>query len=55
MIRESDDRGRRTEFSEERDADEAFETFLLGAKGSLSASDVAKIRDRLGITGMNGS
>ncbi|OCB84044.1 hypothetical protein A7U60_g8715 [Sanghuangporus baumii] len=45
----------RIEFPDERDADEAFETFLLGAKGSLSASDIAKIRDQLGITGMNGS
>ncbi|KAL5522586.1 hypothetical protein ACEPAG_8603 [Sanghuangporus baumii] len=45
----------RTEFPDEKDADEAFETFLLGAKGSLSASDIAKIRDQLGITGMNGS
>ncbi|KAL5480891.1 hypothetical protein ACEPAI_9832 [Sanghuangporus weigelae] len=45
----------RTEFQDEKDADEAFETFLLGAKGSLSASDIAKIRDQLGITGMNGS
>ncbi|KAL5499138.1 hypothetical protein ACEPAH_1656 [Sanghuangporus vaninii] len=45
----------RTEFPDERDADGTFETFLLGAKGSLSASDIAKIRDQLGITGMNGS
>ncbi|EJC97690.1 uncharacterized protein FOMMEDRAFT_98302 [Fomitiporia mediterranea MF3/22] len=45
----------RSEFPQAGDADQAFEAFLLGSKGSLSPSDIARIRDTIGITGMNGS
>ncbi|KAI5123229.1 hypothetical protein M0805_001318 [Coniferiporia weirii] len=45
----------RSEFESEGDADAAFESFLIGSKGDLSPSDIAKIRDTVGIVGMNGS
>ncbi|KAF9063428.1 hypothetical protein BDP27DRAFT_1393924 [Rhodocollybia butyracea] len=45
----------RTQFSTESDALTAFEDFLAASKGSLSASDVAKIRDHVGVVGMAGT
>jgi len=33
----------------------AFEAFLLGSKGSLTPSEIAKIRDTVGIMGMAGT
>ena len=45
----------RLEFSNEDDAANAFETFLLGTKGSLTPSAIAKIRDTVGIMGMAGT
>jgi len=43
------------EFMTELDADAAFESFLIASKGSLSAGDIAKIRDAVGVTGMAGT
>ncbi|KAH8113796.1 hypothetical protein DFH11DRAFT_1597469 [Phellopilus nigrolimitatus] len=45
----------KSEFNSPKDADIAFEAFLVGSKGDLSPSDIAKIRDTIGIVGMNGS
>ena len=45
----------RTEFEAPDDVKHAFESFLLGSKGSLTPSDIAKIRDTIGIHGMGGS
>ncbi|THH06023.1 hypothetical protein EW145_g4366 [Phellinidium pouzarii] len=45
----------KSEFSSSGDADDAFEAFLVGIKGDLSPSDIAKIRDTVGIVGMNGA
>ena len=42
------------EFDTAEDASQAFESFLLGSKGSLSPSDIARIRDTIGIHGMGG-
>jgi UV excision repair protein RAD23 len=33
----------------------AWEDFLRASKGSLTASQIAKIRDRVGIMGMSGT
>ena len=33
----------------------AFEDFLCAAKGSLTASEIAKIRDQVGVRGMAGT
>ncbi|KAF9509734.1 hypothetical protein BS47DRAFT_1373442 [Hydnum rufescens UP504] len=43
------------EFMTEQDADAAFESFLIASKGSLSAGDIALIRDTVGLTGMAGT
>lgn len=37
------------------DGDAAFENFLLGSKGSLTAGDIARIRDSVQVTGMAGT
>lgn len=39
----------------ETDADELLEGFLLASKGSLEATDIARIRDAVNITGMAGT
>lgn len=44
----------KTEFALQNDAQDAFEDFLNSSKGSLSAHEIAKIRDHVGIFGMAG-
>ncbi|KAF8652376.1 hypothetical protein AX16_004404 [Volvariella volvacea WC 439] len=44
-----------SEFSTEADALIAFEDFLRASKGSLTASEIAKIRDQVGVIGMAGT
>lgn len=43
------------EFVDEEDADAAFESFLLASKDRLSAGEIAKIRDAVGVVGMAGT
>lgn len=43
-----------TQFVTQQDTDNAFEEILLGSKTRLSAHEIAKIRDSVGITGMAG-
>ncbi|KAI0783805.1 ubiquitin-domain-containing protein [Abortiporus biennis] len=43
------------EFPNPSDASAAWETFFCASKGSLTASEIAKIRDRVGVTGMAGT
>ncbi|KIJ61582.1 hypothetical protein HYDPIDRAFT_96246 [Hydnomerulius pinastri MD-312] len=45
----------RTEFSNESDALIAFEDFLRASKGGMTANDIAKIRDHVGVVGMAGT
>lgn len=45
----------RTEFSNDTDALIAFEDFLRASKGGLTASEIAKIRDHVGVVGMAGT
>ncbi|KAI6124470.1 hypothetical protein EDD16DRAFT_1475148 [Pisolithus croceorrhizus] len=46
----------KTEFSSENDALLAFENFLCASKGAMAkASDIAKIRDYVGVSGMAGT
>jgi len=45
----------RTEFLSEKDALLAFEDFLRASKGTLTASEIAKIRDQVGVVGMAGT
>ena len=45
----------RDEFATEADALRAWEDFLRASKASLTASEIARIRDRVGITGMAGT
>ncbi|KAG1753585.1 uncharacterized protein EDB91DRAFT_405769 [Suillus paluster] len=45
----------RTEFSNDGDALVAFEDFLRASKGGLTASEIAKIRDQVGVVGMAGT
>jgi len=45
----------RGEFGENEDAAKAFELFLLGSKGELTPSEIAMIRDTVGLTGMAGA
>ncbi|KAG1826632.1 hypothetical protein EV424DRAFT_1390170 [Suillus variegatus] len=45
----------RTEFSNDNDALIAFEDFLRASKGGLTASEIAKIRDHVGVVGMAGT
>ncbi|CAK9786075.1 hypothetical protein CC85DRAFT_300726 [Cutaneotrichosporon oleaginosum] len=42
------------EFGNEAEADTVFDNFLMSVKNRLSASETAKIRDEVGITGMGG-
>ena len=46
---------RRSEFTTEADILTAFEDFLRASKGSLTASQIAKIRDQVGVVGMAGT
>jgi len=43
------------EFSTPEDAESAFESFLVGVKGYLTPSEIAKIRDTVGVVGMGGT
>ncbi|GHJ83978.1 hypothetical protein NliqN6_0380 [Naganishia liquefaciens] len=45
----------RDEFAEEKDGDACWKAFLDGIKGRLSAGEVAKIIDVVGVTGMGGN
>jgi UV excision repair protein RAD23 len=45
----------RSEFSTETDALLAFEDYLRASKGTLTASEIAKIRDEVGVIGMAGT
>ena len=45
----------RQEFKSEESSAHAFETFLVGSKGVLTPSEIAKIRDTVGIVGMGGT
>lgn len=45
----------RSEFINESDAVHAFEDYLRASKGSLTANEIAKIRDHTGIVGMAGT
>ncbi|OAX36763.1 ubiquitin-domain-containing protein [Rhizopogon vinicolor AM-OR11-026] len=45
----------RTEFTNDGDALVAFEDFLRASKGGLTASEIAKIRDHVGVVGMAGT
>ncbi|KAK2461171.1 hypothetical protein APHAL10511_006698 [Amanita phalloides] len=45
----------KSEFSNESDAIHAFEDYLRATKGSLTANEIAKIRDHTGIVGMAGT
>jgi len=44
----------RKEFPMDGDANLAFENFLCATKGSLTASEIAMIRDTVGVIGMGG-
>lgn len=44
----------RKEFTTAADVHLAFEHFLCATKGSLTASEIAKIRDTVGVIGMAG-
>jgi len=44
----------RSKFTEEDDSLHAFEDFLCAGKGTLTAFEIAKIRDELGAIGMAG-
>lgn len=45
----------RLEFVTAADAHLAFEDFLCATKGSLTPSEIAKIRDQVGVVGMAGT
>jgi len=45
----------KNEFQNPVDVHSAFEDFLCAAKGSLTASEIAKIRDQVGVIGMAGT
>lgn len=45
----------KSEFQTPLDVHSAFEDFLCAAKGSLTASQIAKIRDHVGVIGMAGT
>ena len=45
----------RSEFQNEADALNAWEEFLRVSKGDLTASEIAKIRDHVGVVGMAGT
>ncbi|KAJ7701098.1 ubiquitin-domain-containing protein [Mycena rosella] len=45
----------RSEFTSDSDAQIAFEDFLRASKGTLTANEIAKIRDHVGVVGMAGT
>jgi len=45
----------KNEFQTATDVHSAFEDFLCAMKGSLTASEIAKIRDQVGVIGMSGT
>jgi len=45
----------RSEFKNDADAQVAFEDYLRASKGSLTAHEIAKIRDHVGVIGMAGT
>ncbi|KAL1746716.1 hypothetical protein HDZ31DRAFT_33476 [Schizophyllum fasciatum] len=45
----------RTEFTADADSQRAFEDFLAASKAHLSASEIARIRDHVGVVGMAGT
>ncbi|KAF7316455.1 Ubiquitin-like protein [Mycena indigotica] len=45
----------RSEFKNDTDAQTAFEDFILASKSTLTASEIAKIRDHVGVIGMAGT
>lgn len=45
----------RAEFATQTDAATAWEDFLRASKGTLSVSEIAKIRDAVGVMGMAGT
>jgi len=45
----------RSEFPNRGDASIAFEDYLAASKGVLTASEIAKIRDFVGVIGMAGT
>jgi len=45
----------RSKFPNHGDASIAFEDYLAASKGVLTASEIAKIRDSVGVTGMAGT
>ncbi|KZT69208.1 ubiquitin-like protein [Daedalea quercina L-15889] len=45
----------KSEFPNATDAAQAWEDFFCASKGSLTVSEIAKIRDHVGVTGMAGS
>jgi len=44
-----------SEFTSDADAIHAFEDYLRATKASLTANEIAKIRDHTGIVGMAGT
>jgi len=44
-----------SEFATESDAAQAWEDFFCASKGTLSVSEIAKIRDKVGVSGMAGT
>ena len=44
-----------SEFAIQSDAITAWEDFFCSSKGTLSVSEIAKIRDKVGVTGMAGT
>ncbi len=45
----------RNEFPHASDASAAWEDFFCASKGVLSVSEIAKIRDKVGVVGMAGT
>lgn len=45
----------RSEFTTDSDAQQAFEDFLRAGKTVLTANEVARIRDHVGVVGMAGT
>ncbi|KAJ7485715.1 hypothetical protein FB451DRAFT_1350185 [Mycena latifolia] len=45
----------RSEFKTDADAQIAFENFIIASKGTLTANEIAKIRDHVGVIGMAGT
>ena len=43
-----------SEFTNDSDAGQAWEDFFCASKGALSVSEIAKIRDKVGVSGMAG-